>query len=269
MDRKDKILAGIDVRDRGLEIGPLASPIVSKTEGNVFYLDHLSTDDLKLKYKSHAINPEAIVEIDYVLAQGLSLPQLIQKTSYFDYVIASHVFEHIPNPIKWLYEVWEILAPAGKLSLAIPDKRFCFDYFRSVTTTGDLVEAYLNNAERPSTKAVFDAIQNAVSYRGSIAWGDSVDESCLTKMHTLEQAFALARASADGIYHDVHSWCFIPQTFFRILHDLIKLELFSFSVTCFYDTVGCEFYVTLKKESKGFIASDLLNNVPEWVMVAQ
>ena len=46
-------LAAIDVSAaRGLEIGPLMNPRVRKGDGAVFYLDHVSTEELREKYKN-------------------------------------------------------------------------------------------------------------------------------------------------------------------------------------------------------------------------
>jgi hypothetical protein len=45
---------------------------------------------------------------------------------------------------------------------------------------------------------------------------------------------------------DAHCWVFTPQSFFDLLKSLISLELLDFKVEKFYETAGCEFYVTLK-----------------------
>lgn len=44
MDRCEKILRGLDLkRSIGLEIGPLANPMVRKSDGGVLYLDYGDT----------------------------------------------------------------------------------------------------------------------------------------------------------------------------------------------------------------------------------
>ena len=98
----------------GLEIGPLDRPLIEKSSlhsgGEVFYLDHLSTEDLKNKYHSDStVSVDAIVDVDYVCSDGNFEKVLKQKQ--FDYVVASHVIEHVPNPIYWLKGLFGILRP--------------------------------------------------------------------------------------------------------------------------------------------------------------
>jgi hypothetical protein len=51
MDRRSALLADLNIATaRGLEIGPLTAAVVSKADGKVEYIDHLSTEELKKKY---------------------------------------------------------------------------------------------------------------------------------------------------------------------------------------------------------------------------
>ena len=59
----------------GLEIGPLNKPLVKKEElennGEIFYLDHLSTEELQEKYKDEAsVKTDEIVSVDFVCRDG-------------------------------------------------------------------------------------------------------------------------------------------------------------------------------------------------------
>jgi len=48
MNRRSALLAGLQITTaRGLEIGPLTAAVISKEEGNVEYIDHLSTEELR------------------------------------------------------------------------------------------------------------------------------------------------------------------------------------------------------------------------------
>lgn len=51
MNKKDLVTSCIDLRKHGLELGPLDHPILTKEENDVTYVDHMSLDDLKEKYK--------------------------------------------------------------------------------------------------------------------------------------------------------------------------------------------------------------------------
>ena len=66
--RNDYILSNINVSDWvGLEIGPLTNPILTKESAHIYYADHMSTDDLRLKYQNEPVELDKIVPIDYIL----------------------------------------------------------------------------------------------------------------------------------------------------------------------------------------------------------
>src|SRR5258706_9842625 len=126
MDRKGKLLHSVDVSSTvGLEVGPLDHPIVAKSEGSVFYVDHASRQDLVAKYANdpNVADLAKIVGVDFIWGAS-SLRQTIPPHLSFDYVIASHVIEHVPDVIGWLREVSDVLKPEGMLCLAIPDRRY-------------------------------------------------------------------------------------------------------------------------------------------------
>jgi len=56
-----------------------------------------------------------------------------------DFVIASHVLEHLANPLAFLTEIHRVLRPGGHALILLPDKRFTFDEPRPVTTLDHLV----------------------------------------------------------------------------------------------------------------------------------
>ena len=138
--RNSRILATIDIHvEKGLEMGPLDRPVVTKSDGRILYLDHLDTEGLKKKYASNAdaglVSPEKLVEVDLV-ADGRALADILGDRGPVDYVIASHVIEHIPNPIGWLRDIAAALNENGRISLVVPDRRFTFDHFRTDSNAG-------------------------------------------------------------------------------------------------------------------------------------
>jgi SAM-dependent methyltransferase len=60
----------------------------------------------------------------------------------YDVVLASHVLEHIANPLKALRHWRAALRPGGRLLLVLPDRRHCFDHRRPVTPASVLLRKY-------------------------------------------------------------------------------------------------------------------------------
>lgn len=81
-------------------------------------------------------------KVDYI-ADAHSLPEI--KGASLDYVCASHVLEHLTNPIKAITEWVRILKPGGILWLRIPDKRKTFDRARERTKLAHLIEDFVRN----------------------------------------------------------------------------------------------------------------------------
>ncbi len=63
----------------------------------------------------------------------------------YDFVLSSHVIEHVANPIKALKEWVRILRPSGALLLVVPHKDGTFDHRRPTTTLAHLVDDFNKN----------------------------------------------------------------------------------------------------------------------------
>jgi len=257
LTRVEKALALISKNGFGLEIGPSHNPIAPRSKGfNVEILDHMSSTELKHKYRDHNVNLDNIEEVDYVW-NGQPLPELVGKTACYDYIIASHVIEHVPDLISFLQQCEALLKPGGTLSLVIPDKRYCFDHFDSVTQTGEVLDAWANKRKRPSPGKVFDHIANAAKKNGNIAWNDN-SNGLIELVHELQDAKNLwLHASNHMDYIDVHCWRFVPASFRLILNDLQFLKLVGLEVLTEFDTVGCEFFMSLGLRKEYFLEDRL------------
>ncbi|HEY9642257.1 MAG TPA: methyltransferase domain-containing protein [Coleofasciculaceae cyanobacterium] len=248
LTRNAKLLCCIDpATQSGLEVGPLATPIVTREMGSIRYVDYATSEQLKAKYTgSPNVDTSRIVEVDYVWGVQ-SLPELAKEAAPFDYAIASHVIEHVPDFISWLQEMRAVLKPGGILSLAIPDKQFCFDYYRHVTKPADVIESYLRRSRKPSPRQIFDYLSSAVSRQGMISWDTAVNDWELTPIHSESEAWKMAYDSfISDSYLDAHCWVFTPSSFLRLLKSLMNLELFDFKIVQFYETAGSEFFVSLE-----------------------
>jgi len=88
VERKIAICGLIDVRnEKGLELGPLSRPIVRPEEGDIRYIDHATTDELRKKYiVNDGHNVDEFVEISYVWNGG-RLRDVIDDGTVFDYAL--------------------------------------------------------------------------------------------------------------------------------------------------------------------------------------
>lgn len=253
MSREDKALYGLDRSGLGLEIGPSHNPIAPKRQGfNVHVLDHLDAAQLREKYARHeklGVDVGRIEEVDFVWS-GLSLADTIGAKSCYDWIIASHVIEHVPDLVSFLRQCESLLKPGGKLALVIPDKRYCFDCLSGVTSTGELLDAYAEKRTRPSPGKVFDHIARASRRGAAVAWARGAPGE-LEFIHEFAQAREMwSRAAATSEYIDVHCWRFTPASFHLLLSDLQGLGLTDLGVLHVFPPAGCEFYVTLGRVRK-------------------
>ncbi|MGH9920089.1 MAG: class I SAM-dependent methyltransferase [Nitrososphaerales archaeon] len=249
---------------RGLEIGPLAHPRVRKDEGPIRYVDHASADELKRKYSANKAMQELgllgrIVDVDYVLGEGQTISKVVAQDAPFDYVIASHLIEHIPDPVSWMADVARILEPGGILSLVIPDKRYCFDINRRTSDISDIVDAHLRALTRPTYKQVYDFSSRAIDGMVDTAavWAGTADYAGVVRTDCEDPDVAALEVcrSLDGSdeFVDVHCHVFTPDSFLTLFEKLIRLRLVDFEVAHFVSTPvnELEFYVSLRLLERG------------------
>lgn len=251
VSRTSRILQHINVDGRGIEIGPCHSPVAPKRKGfRVEIIDHLDKDGLLRKYAGQQINTDNIEDVDFVW-RGEAYAELTGRSHYYDWVIASHVIEHTPDLIAFICQCDDILKERGVLSLVVPDKRYCFDKYRSVTSLSQVVDRHLIGAKEHTPGTVADYYLNVVRCDGQDAW-DSKTTGALSFSHPVEAAvhnYSLACNSDEWL--DVHAWCFVPHAFRLLIQDLNDLGLIKLKELSFHSTVGCEFYMTLSRSGTG------------------
>lgn len=122
----------------GIEHGALAWPTILSDKHFVSYFDYRNTETSQKFYgdklppadqSSGLVVPNIVGEMDILLDLNLEL----------DFYIASHVFEHLPDPIKFLRIISKILKPGGRLMLTVPDAKCIYDKNRPRTTITDLI----------------------------------------------------------------------------------------------------------------------------------
>jgi SAM-dependent methyltransferase len=241
---------------RGLEIGPLATPIASKTNGAVFYVDHADTETLRHKYAEDVhmrTRLDEIVEVDYVLPAGQSLAQGLASEGPFDYIIASHIIEHIPDVVTWLDEIHGLLGPGGILSLVVPDKRFTFDVNRVTTDVSAILDAHHLKLVRPAFGHIYDFSSRTIhGVDARKIWSREEDYTGVVRADCPDpdlMAFEFAEKSlASGDFIDIHCHVFTPASFLEVIDKLGHLGLLKYELASFHPTArdDLEFFVSLR-----------------------
>ena len=211
-ERSAQLLAGAAQEMRILEIGPSHAPIAPRSAGwNTTVVDHADREGLTAKYRNDVtVDTSFIEEVDFVWTGG-PLDALIPRNLHgsFDLLIASHVIEHFPDPVGVLRAAEQLLRPdTGMISLAVPDKRTCFDFFRPLSTTGKMLAAHRDNRSRHLSSDIFDGHAYMAALNGQTGWRWQNAEMVrpLLPIGLAHQKFLEADETPEAPYEDCHGW---------------------------------------------------------------
>ncbi len=143
-----------------------------------------------------------------------------------------------------------MLRPDGLLCLAIPDRRYTFDYHRRTSGLADVIEAFVRKNRRPTPVQIFDFESNFAPIDLNEAWEGRLDPCKLKPMRTKREALELCiQATEQGLYKDVHWWVVTPSSLLGILAELVDMDLLGFRCASFFPTepYEAEFILTLEK----------------------
>ena len=236
---------------RGVEFGPLSRPLALKQNTEVYYIDHCNTEELKAKYAGdvHA-HVDKIVDVD-IVSSGEPLADLIGDKAPLDYIIASHVIEHVPDLAGWLLDMHSSLRQGGTLYLVIPDKRFTFDLHRRTASFEEVEAAYQERRKRPGLRLVLDHFANVVNADTWALWDDYSKVEALSYAHGPEFLNLAYDHYLEGRYIDIHCWVFTPWSFMSLMGWLTDKYNLGFKLSHFLTTQShdLEFYVALEKSA--------------------
>jgi SAM-dependent methyltransferase len=251
VNRTQRLLGTVDRSEQIIEMGAGYNPIAPKADGwRTHVVDHATRDELRAKYADASVDVSVIEDVDTVwhggpLEEAVSAALLGQV----DLIIASHVLEHIPDLIGFFMSASRLVRPGGRLAVALPDRRYCFDCYKPWTTTGDLLEAYGVDSKRHTLKTAFNHVAYSALVEGQLGWAPTP-----VKPPVLMDSFAVAadiarhyRDDPDETYRDFHVWQFTPAAVRLILLELLELGLIDWQVENMYGPDTFEFFVTLRR----------------------
>ncbi len=264
-------------RGRGLEIGPLHNSSVRREHARVDYLDVFTRDQLLKNYEGHLnVDPDRIPEIDYALHDGervRSIPETLAGVPAYDWVMASHVIEHVPDVVGWLDQVAEVTVDGGALVLVVPDRRYCFDVHRPGTTVGQMLQAHELGDVVPSVRAVYDYKRGHAGVRAPDIWAGRIP-GYENRIYTLDQVMEQVELARKGEYVDGHVWTFTPGTLHEQLIELRDLGLSQWRVEALRPTRRDEneFFMVLRRLPRtGWTEEQLADeprpehDLPDWL----
>lgn len=128
------------LRGDGIEIGALHEPYPPLPHGRVTYVDKFDYDELR---RTNPDVPATAIVAPTILADAHDLDPIEDRS--VDFIIASHVFEHLHNPIRALQSWHRVLVHNGVVLLIVPDARYTFDRGRPLTTFDHLLWDFTND----------------------------------------------------------------------------------------------------------------------------
>lgn len=236
-----------------LEIGPLARPLAPKSKGfNAFTVDKMDRAGLLRQYAYAGYDPDSIEDVDFVWSSG-DLADSVSDEHHgtFEVIVLSHVLEHLPNPIGFLNSCARLLKPGGYVTLALPDKRHCFDLFRPITTIGQWLSAFRQNPTFHSDVVLFDYATLAAAKCAELAWSDPKHKVRDLTFLNMSLEDAHARYFADHVhtpnnYEDCHASVFTPASFALLAQECHAIGVSRLALDFVSTTRQHEFFAHLR-----------------------
>ena len=209
---------------RILEIGPYNNPALSKSDyPNLKYMDMFTSEQISLDQSRYTHTVEIPQEIDIIVSPR-STPTFTTDLK-FDFIFSAHNIEHYPDVITHLNEIAKVAASdKTKYFLAVPDQRYCFDYYRTASTFIDMLDAHDKLTKIPTLESYLNHRLYTTHNNIYGHWiGDHGEDPRATAIDAgkIQQLVKDYKQEVD--FADIHSWVFTNDSFMyniNMLNDL-------------------------------------------------
>lgn len=165
-----------------------------------------------------------VVPLDFVWTDGAQLKDCV--TTKFDLIVSSHVMEHVPNWIGWLWSHYDVLNPGGQIRMILPDAKLSGEYIRRLSTAEYAYECFLNQVITSTPSQVFGALLYITEWNG-IQENKPILE--YKRWYGFEESARLAIESYDR-HIDIHCWAWTAESLVEDLTVLSEAGLIPFKV---------------------------------------
>jgi SAM-dependent methyltransferase len=220
------------VSGNGIELGPGHVPFPLPYPATAArYVDRWKPDENRVLFPE--LDADAAFPMPDIVAD-LNVDRLSMLADMSqDFVIASHVLEHLVDPLAHLAEIHRVLRPGGIALILLPDRRLTFDRDRPPTSLEHLI------AEHAAGSRTVDDAHLEEALRGGNVWDDNWDAT---------QREAQLELHRQRSIH-VHCWTqeeFLPVLSYAVTDLGLSLELLD---GLFHEDVpgGIEFGFVLRR----------------------
>jgi len=245
----------------GLEVGPSFMPTFPKREGwNTLVLDYATKEELQRQFGTDPNADQdgvlAMEDVDVVMAGGRGLVEAVAGRE-FHHVVACHVIEHVPDLVEFLREAAAVLVDSGVLLLAVPTRELSFDFYRPLSSPGDVVIAHLS-PDAASVGAMVDDRVLRAELDGASAWLPWQLEVHLRDgllpdlLHQEDEFLGRVREERPSVLTDGagwagHRWVFEPASFRFLMDFITRTYRIPLELEQLDPGLGSEFLAVLRK----------------------
>lgn len=265
--RRAFVMSGLPTAGCGLEVAPYFNPMVDRSRYEVFYVDCIDNDEIQRKASENPGCKDSYVpRIDAVWVPGKRLAECVRGRK-FAYAVASHVLEHVPNPLGWLHEILECVEVGGRVAIMLPMRTKSMDFYRQNTTFGQVVGWAIEKPSRPTPTQVMDFLSQSFFHQG-----EPVVDGQMPKFEQVARHYSDGHALGYATfvwkrqhYLDVHCTTWTPDSFSEVFRRLNDVGLLDCDIvgpfTGFPGASEGEFVAFLEKRSDRKFAVEHLTSI--------